>query len=293
MRSTSFKFEAIGTHWKIDIPLYTSDSIRNRLEKDIVNLIEDFDKTYSRFREDSFVLKMAKRKGMYKLPKNAKPMMDLYKDIYEITDGAFTPLIASILEEAGYDRRYTFLPKEVHPIDSWSEVLDYSYPNLTFKKQALLDFGAGGKGYLIDLVSDVLKKADLQFFCVEAGGDMYYHSKEKNKLRVGLENPDNITQIIGVSGIQNESICASAGNRRRWIRYHHIINPHTLSSPEKIKATWVIAKTALLADSLATSLFFVDSKKLLRKYKFSYLVIKADNSIDSSKNFPAKLFKSK
>ena len=78
-----------------------------------------------------------------------------------------------------------------------------------------MDFGAAGKGYLIDLVAKVLQKHKLDYFCVDAGGDMFYHNIGNEKLRVGLEHPDNPKQVIGVANIYNQSICASAGNRRR------------------------------------------------------------------------------
>ena len=119
---------------------------------------------------------------------------------------------------------------------------------------------------------------------------MVYQTDRKETLQVGLENPDDFAQVIGVASIHNQSICASAGNRRRWKQFHHIISPHTLASPKNIKATWVVAKTALLADALATCLFFVPAKTLLAKFTFSYATVYEDNTREVSKAFPAEIF---
>jgi thiamine biosynthesis lipoprotein ApbE len=42
----------------------------------------------------------------------------------------------------------------------------------------MLDFGAAGKGYLIDIVADILRQEQIESFCVDAGGDMIYDSTQ-------------------------------------------------------------------------------------------------------------------
>jgi thiamine biosynthesis lipoprotein len=118
---------------------------------------------------------------------------------------------------------------------------------------------------------------------------MYYKNSEKF-LSVGLEHPGNFEQVIGIAKIQNESIAASSGNRRTWDKFHHIINPKTLESPKNILATWVIAKKAIIADGLATCLFFVPKEKLEKYFDFECLVLFPDYAFEKSNNFPAELF---
>lgn len=289
MQTTSFTFEAIGTHWQIDIPQDTDPGKLSFIIKKITNIIEDFDKTYSRFRSDSLVTQMAHKKGKYLLPDNAQALLTLYKELYELTNHAFTPLIGQVLVDAGYDAAYSLTPKKLYHPPKWEEVIEYNPPEMIIKKPSLLDFGAAGKGYLIDLVSQFLKKENLASFCVDAGGDIFYYNTKKEKLRAGLEHPDNPAQVIGLATIHDQSICASAGNRRKWGEFHHIMDPHTLSSTHEIKATWVIADTAILADAIATCLFFVEAKKL-QNYHFSYALIDKDNRLEVSKDFPGEIF---
>ena len=166
--------------------------------------------------------------------------------------------------------------------------MEFSYPHLRVKIPSLLDFGAGGKGYLVDIVAIVIEKFGIVDYCIDAGGDILH--KGGNIIRIGLENPQNFDQAVGVYSLANGSLCGSAGNRRVWGDFTHIINPATLSSPKNILAVWVCASTALLADSLATCLFFVGADRLAKIYDFEYLIIRDNHSVEKSKNFSAEIF---
>ncbi len=286
---TEYNFSAIGTTWQIDIYQEISEVLESDLLLAIKKRINEFDAVYSRFREDSLVTKISKEKGEYIFPEDSQKIFDLYYSLYQETDGFFTPFVGQILSDAGYDEKYSLKQKkqlENPPI--WEQVIDFTYPKLLVKKPVLLDFGAGGKGYLIDLVASVIESFDIFEYCVDAGGDIFRKGKES--MRVGLENPENFEEAIGVYFLQNGSLCGSAGNRRVWGDFTHIINPATLSSPRNILGVWVYAKSALLADSIATCLFFVSAKKLLKMHNFDYLIIYEDRSIEKSSNFSAEIF---
>jgi thiamine biosynthesis lipoprotein len=162
---------------------------------------------------------------------------------------------------------------------------------LTVKKPLMLDFGAAGKGYLVDLVGQVLRENGVQEFCIDAGGDILNKGKiGAAPVRIGLENPHDIKQVIGVCELKNASICGSAGNRRTWGDFTHIINPKTMTSPRHIAAVWVVAETALVADALATALFFVPPALLVHKFQFEYVIINSDSSFLKSAGFPGEIF---
>ncbi len=301
-----FNFKAIGTAWKIDI---YGDNETNLLSK-IQARIELFDKAYSRFREDSLVTEILRSDEGNKSSKNgnsrefifpddAKPMMDLYYDLYLRTKGLVTPLIGQLISDAGYDAKYSLQAKEkLQPSPKWEEAIDYTHPILTVKKPVLLDFGAIGKGYLIDLVGKVLEADGVTEYCIDAGGDILH--KGVTPIRVGLENPDNFDQVVGVYTLENGSICGSAGTRRKWSTkfgdFTHIINPMTMVSPKDIIAVWVTADTAMLADAIATCLFFASADKLTKvnelgqSYSFEYMLIRSDRSFEKSDGFKGEVF---
>lgn len=290
METALFEFEAIGTHWKIDIigPLSSEDQ-RMILGK-LVARIDQFDHDYSRFRSDSLVTKISKKAGTYQLPADAEPMLATYRKLYELSHGLFTPLIGQVLVDAGYDPHYSLQPRTLHVPPNWDEALKYDKGKIKTKMPILLDFGAGGKGYLIDIVGEILSAEDIHTYSIDAGGDILFTTDTKDALRVGLEHPLRADEVIGVATIANQSICGSAGNRRHWSTYHHIINPVSLTSPKNILAVWVVAKTALVADALSTCLFFVEPFVLEQHFDFEFLLVRDDNNYEQSKHFPAEIF---
>lgn len=285
-----YRFEAIGTQWQIDFPDGLLVSKREKVEKIIADRIKVFDKDYSRFRNDSLVATISQKSGIYTLPTDAEPLFSIYEKLYQLTHGLMTPLIGNVLSSAGYDATYSFESKELFPAEKWENVLKRNGLQLEVKKPVLLDFGAAGKGYLIDIVAEIIRAEGIDSFCVDAGGDIAYYNSSNETLRIGLEHPTDAEKVIGVAEVLNQSICGSAGNRRQWRDFHHIINPETLISPRHLVAVWVVAPTTLIADALTTALFFVKPEELIPHFQFEYVMINSDYSISRSDNFSAELY---
>jgi thiamine biosynthesis lipoprotein len=272
-----FNFEAIGTTWQIDIQEKLEGARETALLSSVMARIEEFDRAYSRFRSNSLVTKMSHSSGTFVLPDDAPPMLALYRDLYDRTGGLFTPLVGDMLSDAGYDAAYSLTQKkELTAPFSWDEVMEYRAPTLVMKRPTLLDFGAAGKGYLVDLVARTLEENKIFEYTIDAGGDMLHKGLEP--LRIGLEDPEDMTKLIGVCSLKNGSIAGSAGNRRKWGDFNHIMNPKTLVSERTVLAVWVTASNAMLADALATCLFFVDANTLADAYNFEYVLIRSDRS---------------
>lgn len=282
----NFDFEAIGTHWTIDIP-ESADTSENQLRAKIFKRIEQFDKNYSRFREDSLISKISRAAGTYQLPEDAQPLLDLYKQLYELSDELFTPLIGKTLEQAGYDKNYSLIPTELTQPPKWEEALEYQFPILKTELPVLLDFGAAGKGYLIDLVSELLKAEGVTSFTIDAGGDILHHG---NEINIGLEDPENELQAIGVVKISEGSIAGSSGSRRKWAEFHHIIDPTALKPVEDMIAVWVTSSSAMIADGLATALYLNPQPEKYQQFEYEYLIVFKDRSFKKSNNFSAELF---
>lgn len=291
MDSWQFRFEAIGTLWVCDVFEKGTFAAKQQLEDAMLSRIDGFDVAYSRFRLDSLVSTIAKNKGEYAFPDDARKLFAVYRQLYDLTDGRFTPLIGNLMEEIGYDRLYSLKPlQKVHYPPSLDDVIEIVDSKIISKKPVVLDFGAGGKGYLLDLIGEFLSGHGIASFCLDAGGDIVYHTKTDKPLRVGLEHPHNVKQVIGVATILNQSICGSAGNRRAWEGYHHIMNPQTLHPVSDYLASWVVADSGLLADSLATAIMLTEPEKLQKVFDFEYLLLLSDFSVKKSKNFPAELY---
>lgn len=281
----SIDFEAIGTKWRIEslVPL-----LQTTLQR-IYQRIETFDATYSRFRADSQVSEISRKAGGYIFPDDIVPLMDVYQKLYERTGGKVTPLIGNALERAGYDAEYSFVEREQKVLPSLDSVLKLDGTTIRTNQPVVLDFGAAGKGYLIDIVATILDEEGVTEYVIDGSGDMRHRGTAIN--RVGLEHPLRNDVVVGAIDVQNASLCASAPNRRAWGRgMHHIFDPTTLRPTNDILATWVIAQEALHADGLATALFFVDPKKLENDFSFQYVRMFKDASLEYSHNFTGEIF---
>lgn len=278
-------FDAIGTSWQIE----SLETLGDALLSDIKECIEKYDKTYSRFRPDSLVSAVAKKAGTFTFPNDSIDLMRFYRSLYDSTDGHVTPLIGSMLERAGYNANYSFEQKNQIILPTWDAAMSWQGATITTTQPISIDIGAAGKGYLIDKISHLLNLHNIDEYVIDASGDLLHKGVSKNI--VGLEHPHDASKVIGAITIQNGSICASASNKRVWgDSMHHIFDPHTMQPVRKIIATWAIAENAMIADGIATALFFTLPEKLLNKFDFHYIRMHDDGSVDYSSKFIGELF---
>ncbi len=280
--SHKWTFDAIGTTWSLETAAPLGDSKRA-----IVSKIDSFDKTYSRFRDDSLVTAIASRAGVYEFPDDAQVLMGYYEDLYAATDGAVSPLVGRTLEQAGYDKTYSLQASDtVSVAPAWTDAMRWTGQELITQLPVSLDFGAAGKGYLIDIVAEILNKNGHDTYVIDASGDIYVQGAEQV---IGLENPYDAEQVIGSTVVTQGSLCASASNRRAWGEWHHVIDPRTAKPVVDIVATWTVASTAMVADGLATALFFVGPEKL-SQWEFEYVRLLRDGTVERSANFVGELY---
>ena len=282
---SSRRFEAIGTEWDIE----TERPITAEVAQAIDTRIALFDKTYSRFRDDSLITAIAKKAGEYTFPADAKALFAFYQIIYKATKGKLTPLVGALLEASGYDAQYNL--RQTGPLQTPPElfaVARFKENILTTTSPQLFDFGAAGKGYLADIIGDILSANGHDSYIIDASGDIVCKGASQ---RIGLEDPRDNTRVIGVVEIKNQSICASAANRRAWgDNLHHIFDPQKRQPVRDIIATWAIAKNGLEADGLATALFFTDPQVLQKSFQFAYVRMRENGEVDYSENFKGEIF---
>ena len=209
--------------------------------------------------------------------------------MYDTTSGKVTPLIGNVLSQAGYDADYSFVARDLERVAKWDDILSFEGTTLTTCQPILLDFGAAGKGYLIDLLANILVEHSIDEYVIDASGDLKHKGNFEN--RVGLEHPLDTSKVIGVVDVRNKSLCASASNRRAWGNdMHHVFDPDALSPTRDIIATWVIADDAMAADGLATALFFTNPDALREIADFEFVRMYKDGGVEYSPYFADKLF---
>lgn len=297
---------ALGT----GIIISSSVPIAQRVEQRIRAFVDEYESVLSRFRADSLVSRMACAAdgGDFEFPLWVQPLFAIYDDFYNATHGAFDACIGADLLALGYDNSVRFIPQsavstgknENSSIDSWSNyrrALPVTWADISqggggttlcTNQPVQLDFGAAGKGYFVDLVTQIIKEelgeelhADFDFL-VNAGGDMRaYFSEENSQIKVALENPFDTTQAVGVASIASGALCASSNARRRWkvkdangfesnLIATHLINALDGIPACDLCASWAYAPSktcdfpTAYADAIASALF-VSQENYLQK----------------------------
>lgn len=330
---------ALGT----GIIISSSVPIPQRVEQRIRAFVEEYERTLSRFRADSLVSRMAcaEAGGDFEFPSWVQPLFAIYDEFYAATHGAFDACVGADLLALGYDNSVQFVPesaanasenssswskyRRASPV-TWSDISrdDGGGTTLHTSQPVQLDFGAVGKGYFVDLVTQILKDelsdgSHLDFdFLVNAGGDMRAcFGEENSQIKVALENPFDTTQAVGVASIASGALCASSAARRRWkvaassseanafetnLIAIHLINALDGIPSQKLSASWtyVPAKTCAFstayADALATALFISqesDLQKIVQTTGAEFAVMlpnRAACQVRKTSTFPANFF---
>ncbi|MFE6736745.1 FAD:protein FMN transferase [Microbacterium sp. NPDC057650] len=278
-----WRFEAIGTLWEIEAeqPLDAA-SIST-----VSALIDRFDGTWSRFRADSVVSRLADG-GEAPAPEDAAAMLDLYRELSDATAGAVNPLAGGSLAALGYGADYSLVAgtAQAAPAD-WIETLHWTDAALSLSAPAVIDVGALGKGRLVDLVLAALSSVG-GGVVVDAGGDLAVRG---GSIRVALEHPYDPARAIGVVEVGERALCASATNRRAWgDGLHHVLDARTGIPVRSWAATWALAPDAMLADAATTALFFDGGPAFADAHGLDWVRMTTDGRVQASAGFPGELF---
>jgi thiamine biosynthesis lipoprotein ApbE len=95
----------------------------------------------------------------FPLPEDSTVLFDLYDRLYEATGGAVDPLVGRSLELLGYDATYSLTPAPAAVREAegpgrpkWSSDVIRDGSTVITHAPLVIDVGAAGKGYLVDLV---------------------------------------------------------------------------------------------------------------------------------------------
>lgn len=144
--------------------------------------------------------------------------------------------------------------------------------NLILNNHANIDLGAISKGYVTNIVKEYLEKNKVNKYLINAGGTVVVGNNYKKTLyKIGLEDPNNNGDVYKIIKGNNISVVTSGGYERFYEyngkKYHHIIHPKSLTSPQNMKSVSVICQDSSLGDILSTMLFLMsveDGKEYIK-----------------------------
>lgn len=240
----------------------------------IESVFSEFDrivKKFTRFNEDSELSNLNRSSGEWVVV--SSEFFNLIKYMLELnkrTNGTFDPTIIDFLEVYGYNKDYDFSKLDNPSLDEIvrdiasnrakaSDIkLNEKEISVKLVKGQKIELGGCGKGYALDQSKDILLNLGFDNFLIDGGGDLISSgTNEKGKdWEVGLYVFENNEKTLkGSTKLVNEAIASSGGWARKVKQFHHLINPNSGTPENKFNTVFVRSKKAILADSLATTLF--------------------------------------
>ncbi len=279
----AFSFSGLGTGWSV---LIDGDVLRSEVKKDVLSYAEDFEKRFSRFLPHSEVNAFrTSEAGEYAISSDFLFLLQSADKLRLLTDGKYDPAVALILEDAGYGNAKKLTPlkrKEDSAMPKWSLLGNI----LSIDGPIAFDFGGIGKGYCIDGVAAIVRNAGYEYFLVEGGGDMVATTKaDGSSFRVAIEYPEKPDTAASVIGLSNQGVAVSDIFRRRFGRWHHLIDAQEKKPIDTIIGSVAVAQDAFSADCMTSGLFFAPTQKyslLASAFKSSYIVFQKDGTAQVS-----------
>jgi len=287
---------AMGTIVEIKLP-----SRHSRFFSLCFSELARIEKAYSRFLPDSELSKLNAKLGAWQ--EASEELIFIVEKAEEFrakTDGQFDIALKGILDNMGYDSRYSFEPKRGMPdiapaLLQILPAISLDRENRRIRLGRQIEFGGLGKGYALDRLAGILDEKGVEHYCINAGGDICARKADGSApWEILLEHPDDPERAIGKVCLDGKSIAGSAPNRRKWGGLHHLINAKTGKPARDAKCIFAIAKTGIEADAYATALFtagFERGIELSRGLPTEILIVSEKNKMYESDGFGAELFR--
>ena len=274
-----FTFTGLGTKWSVAVD---GKQLEDRVRKAVVEYVQDFENRFSRFLPHSEVNAFREASaGEYMLSQEFSLLLARADRLRVLTAGAYDPAVASVLEEAGYGAQHGLAPlkkNEKSRVSSWSLAGD----KLTIGGPMAFDLGGIGKGYCIDRVAEIVKNAGYEYYLVDGGGDMAGATKaDGSAWRVAVEYPGKPDMAASVVNLKHQGIAVSDVFRRRFGKWHHLIDIQEKKPVEKVIGCVAVAQDAWSADCMTSGLFFTPLRNypaLAEEFRASYLVFQSDGT---------------
>lgn len=274
-----FSLDSIGTHLTLSID---TPHLCGELFSSIENRLVHFENKFSRFKAENWLDELNHCRE-WTLDDDAKFMLTYALDVSKRTWGYFDPTVGKRLSELGYGAIKNLSQSVIHKgkYNDYREI-EITWDIVQLHGDILLEFGWVGKGYLIDVIKEIIdeyyysKSIPLPRYLIDFWGDLYGYGGWK----VWLENPHVLEEIIGVLLLDDIFLACSSGSKRKWWNNHHLIDPKTGESATDVIASFIEWPSGISTDAYATSFCvmpYEESCELLREIPFLEGVILASD----------------
>jgi FAD:protein FMN transferase len=185
-------------------------------------------------------------------------------------------------------------------IDYRKVELDAPGARVRLPKGFQLGLGGIAKGYIVDRAADVLKRAGLTAFLVQAGGDLYGAGKKPDGTHwvSGIQDPRGPSgEFFATIELEDHAFSTAGDYARSFVvngrRYHHIIDPRTGYPATASRSVTVWAKDAFTADAVDDAVFILGPEKGLSLVEslegVGVVIVDADNRVHVSRRLEGRV----
>lgn len=264
---------SFGTSFSVQFEKNKNESVvKNKID----SLFKIINNSFSTYISDSDISKINRGDSLLLVDNHLKKVFIKSQEIWKLSKGFFDPTVGSLVNAYGFGPGNKINNISKKQLDSLIELTGFSKVSLTPKgaikkkySNIYIDFNAIGKGYAVDLLSDLFLSYDINNFLIEIGGEILAKGKNPNTgkfWKVAIDNPSHKKnrQFIKTMFLKNKAL-ATSGNYRKYRidsltgnKYVHTINPKNGKSfQSKILSVSVLANDCMTADALATALMIM------------------------------------
>lgn len=303
-------FYAFGTMNFIRIDSMKNDEMESALNE-VIDLCNEMDDRFSVFKPSSDIGRINHYAGRKPVKVHSTTLDVVETALYyaAISDGAFDITIRPAVALWGFGKESFQVPdrksmEKIRPlIDYRSVVLSREKSTIYLKiKGQELDLGGIVKGYAVDVIRLLLEKRGVTSALLNFGGTVMTIGNKTNgkPWKIGIQNPvKERGESVGFVNLTDEALVTSGVNERYFFkdgeRYHHILDPRTLSpSRSGVLSVTVAGKKGIDLDSLASVLFLAGVEqgiKIALELGVEALFLTEDGQIITTEGFAEGKYK--
>ncbi|HMT18945.1 MAG TPA: FAD:protein FMN transferase [Candidatus Saccharibacteria bacterium] len=238
--------------------------------------MDEYEARFSRFNSESELTKLNKNAGQAMIVSDEfLNMIEACIRFNKITTGVFNPLILPALQYAGYKGSWP-------AVNTYDKSLDYSERRLVSFNEVIvkdksvclpsdtaLDLGGIGKGYALDIASQLLEAMHVTDYCISFGGDIICNGNDTHKKpwKIGVSyvhDHDKPIAYFTNPDASKYAIASSTVVRRKGAGWNHLIDSETgkpTTSP--VLMATAVTKTGVAAD-IAAKFFLLNPDGALK-----------------------------
>jgi len=263
-------WRALGTYVHLST---TRDAVLGPARQIAIRLLADVDRTCSRFRNDSDLVRANAGAGSWT---NVDPLLvqaiAAAMDAAAQTDGLVDPTLGHSLEAVGYDRDIALIPPASSDpagiplparVGAWREILLDPEGAVRVPRGCALDLGATAKAWAADLIAHSIAAESDSTVVISLGGDLAVAGPDGWPVAISesIDDPGD-PEIVH---LPYGGLATSSTATRRWIRggviRHHLLDPRT---GEPTRGPWrtvsATGATCVAANTASTAAIVMGDK---------------------------------